>query len=172
MKITAFGAAEGVTGTKHLLEVNGSRILLDCGMFQGLRKESDLKNRRLPFDAKTIDSVVLSHAHIDHSGILPVLAKDGTQKKDSAGNEVFAYDESEGEYYNRVIDQLVSDKKFPHAEAAKESLITALDRLDENTEGGLKAVMDAVNTLASQVAPRRRLATQAERDNKGDPAGG
>ncbi len=77
MKITAFGAAEGVTGTKHLLEVNGSRILLDCGMFQGLRKESDLKNRRLPFDAKTIDSVVLSHAHIDHSGILPVLAKDG-----------------------------------------------------------------------------------------------
>ena len=47
-----------------------------------------------------------------------------------------------------------------------------LDRLDEHTEGGIKAVLDAVNTLASQVAPRRRLATQAERDNKGDPAGG
>lgn len=77
MKLTAFGAAEGVTGTKHLLEINGSRILLDCGMFQGQRKESDLKNRHLPFDAKTIDSVILSHAHIDHSGVLPVLAKGG-----------------------------------------------------------------------------------------------
>ncbi|HNR33993.1 MAG TPA: MBL fold metallo-hydrolase, partial [Candidatus Hydrogenedentes bacterium] len=77
MKITAFGAAEGVTGSKHLVEVNGSRVLLDCGMFQGQRKQSDFKNRHFPFDARSLDSVVLSHAHIDHSGLLPILAKNG-----------------------------------------------------------------------------------------------
>ena len=74
------------------------------------------------------------------------------------------------------VQQTASDaraaKTFEDVEAVKADLITALDRLDEKTEGGLKAVLDAVNTLASQVAPRRRLATQAERDSKGDPAGG
>ena len=63
-------------------------------------------------------------------------------------------------------------KQFEDTEQVRADLVTALDRLDEKTEGGLKAVLDAVNTLASQVAPRRRLATQAERDSKGDPAGG
>lgn len=77
MKITSYGAAEGVTGSKHLLEVNGYRILLDCGMFQGSRKEADEKNRRLGFDPQKLHCVVLSHAHIDHSGLLPMLAKGG-----------------------------------------------------------------------------------------------
>lgn len=77
MRITSYGAAEGVTGSKHLLEVNGSRILLDCGMFQGSRKEADAKNRRLGFDPQKLHCVVLSHAHIDHSGLLPMLAKGG-----------------------------------------------------------------------------------------------
>ena len=81
MKITSYGGAENVTGSKHLLEVNGHRILLDCGMFQGSRKESDHKNRVMPFDPKQIDAVVLSHAHIDHSGVLPVLAKRGYKGK-------------------------------------------------------------------------------------------
>ncbi len=81
MKITSYGAAEGVTGTKHLIEVNGHRILFDCGMFQGARKESDHKNRTLGFDPATLDAVVLSHAHIDHSGTLPVLAKNGFRGK-------------------------------------------------------------------------------------------
>ena len=79
MKITTYGAAEEVTGSKHLLEINGSRILLDCGMFQGNRKESDYKNRNLPFAPGTLDAVVLSHAHIDHSGVMPVLTKLGYQ---------------------------------------------------------------------------------------------
>jgi metallo-beta-lactamase family protein len=79
MKVTSYGAAQGVTGSKHLLEFNGHRVLLDCGMFQGARKQSDYKNRYLPFDARGIDAVILSHAHIDHSGIMPVLAKDGYQ---------------------------------------------------------------------------------------------
>lgn len=77
MKITSFGAAGEVTGTKHLLEINGRRILLDCGMFQGHREEADQKNRHLGFTAANIDAVILSHAHIDHSGLLPLLGKQG-----------------------------------------------------------------------------------------------
>jgi len=77
MRITSYGAAETVTGSKHLVEINGKRILFDCGMFQGARKEAEQRNRELPFDPTTLDSVVLSHAHIDHSGVLPMLIKHG-----------------------------------------------------------------------------------------------
>jgi len=77
MRLTSFGAAEGVTGSKHLLELRGKRILLDCGLFQGHRRESDRRNRRLGFNADDLHAVVLSHAHIDHSGLLPMLAKLG-----------------------------------------------------------------------------------------------
>ncbi len=77
MRIRFHGAAGGVTGSKHLLEVAGRRILLDCGMYQGKRKDADRLNRNFPFDAHAIDAVVLSHAHIDHSGLLPLLIKNG-----------------------------------------------------------------------------------------------
>lgn len=77
MKITSFGAAEEVTGSKHLLEVNGKKILFDCGMFQGHRLEADRKNRHLGFAPSDLNAVVLSHAHIDHSGLLPMLGKLG-----------------------------------------------------------------------------------------------
>lgn len=77
MKIQFFGAAREVTGSKHLIEVNGKRILLDFGMFQGKREESNKKNKEIPFDASKIDAVLLSHAHIDHSGNLPALVKAG-----------------------------------------------------------------------------------------------
>lgn len=77
MKITSHGGAEEVTGSKHYLEVNGARILLDCGMFQGRRKEAEVKNRRLGFDIDRLNAVILSHAHIDHSGLLPMLARFG-----------------------------------------------------------------------------------------------
>lgn len=77
MKIKFCGAAGEVTGSQHLLEVNGKRILLDCGMFQGRREESDEKNREFLFDPKKIDVVLLSHAHIDHAGRLPLLVKAG-----------------------------------------------------------------------------------------------
>ncbi len=77
MKITSYGAAQEVTGSKHLVQINGKKILFDCGMVQGRRSESADRNRTLPFSVKGIDAVVLSHAHIDHSGTLPVLAKNG-----------------------------------------------------------------------------------------------
>ena len=77
MKITFYGAAQTTTGSMHLVEANGKRILLDCGLYQGHRKEAFEKNRNLPVDAKTIDYVILSHAHIDHSGNLPQLVRQG-----------------------------------------------------------------------------------------------
>jgi len=77
MKITSYGAARGVTGSKHLLEIGGKHLLLDCGLFQGKRDESAKRNRSLGFDVERIDAVVLSHAHIDHSGLMPLLAKLG-----------------------------------------------------------------------------------------------
>ncbi|MEP7294085.1 MAG: MBL fold metallo-hydrolase [Chloroflexota bacterium] len=77
MRITFYGAARTVTGSQHLVEVNGKRILLDCGLYQGKRSEANLRNRNLPFDAASVDVTVLSHAHIDHSGNLPNLVKSG-----------------------------------------------------------------------------------------------
>ncbi len=71
------GASGTVTGSKHLVRANGKQVLLDCGMFQGL-KSLRLRNwDKEPFDARSIDAVVLSHAHIDHSGYLPLLARNG-----------------------------------------------------------------------------------------------
>jgi metallo-beta-lactamase family protein len=77
MQIDFLGAARNVTGSMFLLTVNGSRILLECGLFQGRRQESFDRNRNLPFDATTIDAMVLSHAHIDHSGNIPNLVRNG-----------------------------------------------------------------------------------------------
>jgi len=75
MFITFYGAVREVTGSMFLLTTEHDRILLDCGMFQGRRKESEQKNRILPIDPRIITNLVLSHAHIDHSGRIPLLAK-------------------------------------------------------------------------------------------------
>jgi metallo-beta-lactamase family protein len=77
MRITFHGAARTVTGSMHLIEVNGSKLLLESGLFQGPRKETYERNRHFPFDPRNIDAVILSHAHIDHSGNLPHLVKNG-----------------------------------------------------------------------------------------------
>jgi metallo-beta-lactamase family protein len=77
MKLTFYGGTRTVTGSQHLLEVNGTRILLECGLFQGKRKKSLKINRELPFAAANVDVMVLSHAHIDHSGNIPNLVKSG-----------------------------------------------------------------------------------------------
>ncbi len=77
MKIRFYGAARTVTGSMHLLELNNHKLLLDCGLFQGHRKEAFNRNRTFPFRPDEIDAVIISHAHIDHSGNLPNLVKQG-----------------------------------------------------------------------------------------------
>lgn len=82
MKIAFHGAARTVTGSKHLLTLtNGSKYLLDCGMFQGLGAQTDVLNRHWGFDPASVQYLVLSHAHIDHSGLIPKLVKDGFRGK-------------------------------------------------------------------------------------------
>lgn len=77
MKIKFCGADRTVTGSQHLLEINGKKILLDCGLYQGKREQAFKVNRHFPFDPKEIHCVVLSHAHMDHSGNLPTLYRKG-----------------------------------------------------------------------------------------------
>lgn len=77
MEIEFLGAVRNVTGSMHLVHVNGTRLLLECGLFQGHRQEAFERNRHLPFDAQRVDAMVLSHAHIDHSGNIPNLVKSG-----------------------------------------------------------------------------------------------
>ena len=78
MKISFHGAARTVTGSKHLVQLdNGENFLLDCGLFQGMGRDTDSLNATFGFDATKVDYVILSHAHIDHSGLLPKLVKEG-----------------------------------------------------------------------------------------------
>lgn len=82
MQIAFHGAAKTVTGSKHLITLkNGTTILLDCGMFQGRGSDSDILNKHFGFVASEVDYVVLSHAHIDHTGLLPLLVKEGFRGK-------------------------------------------------------------------------------------------
>ena len=75
--MTFWGAAQVVTGSMHQLVVGDNCYLLDCGEYQGRRKEAEDRNRNFPFPCKDVSAVMLSHAHIDHSGNLPLLVKNG-----------------------------------------------------------------------------------------------
>jgi len=77
MDLEFWGAAQTVTGSMHLLRMNGYNILLDCGLYHGRRKEAFERNRNFPFDPQVIDALILSHAHIDHTGNVPTLVKQG-----------------------------------------------------------------------------------------------
>jgi metallo-beta-lactamase family protein len=81
MKLTFFGAAQTVTGSKYVLETENFKVLLDCGLYQGRRETANALNKKLPFEAREINAVILSHAHTDHSGMLPVLVKEGFSGK-------------------------------------------------------------------------------------------
>ncbi|TZF83257.1 MBL fold metallo-hydrolase [Pedobacter sp. BS3] len=78
MKISFHGAARNVTGSKHLITLNnGTRILLDCGMFQGMGQQTDVLNEHFGFDPASVNYLILSHAHIDHCGLIPRLVAEG-----------------------------------------------------------------------------------------------
>src|SRR4051812_37976266 len=82
MKLSFHGAARTVTGSKHLLTLqNGRKYLLDAGMFQGMGTETDALNNDLGFDPRDVNYLFLSHAHIDHSGLIPKLVKEGFEGK-------------------------------------------------------------------------------------------
>jgi metallo-beta-lactamase family protein len=137
MHLTFWGAARTVTGSMHLLVLpDGRQILLDCGLYQGRRAEANRINRELPFDAAAIDAVILSHAHIDHSGLLPRLWADGFRGRIYATHatrdlcEIMLADsafiqESDASFFNRKIRK--------PGEPAVEPLYTAHD-----AEGVLK----------------------------------
>jgi metallo-beta-lactamase family protein len=80
MKIQFHGGAQTVTGSQHLVTVNGSRILLECGLYQGHRAEAYQRNLNFEYDPAEVDVMLLSHAHIDHSGNIPNLYKNGFRK--------------------------------------------------------------------------------------------
>jgi metallo-beta-lactamase family protein len=124
MKLSFHGAARSVTGSRHLIEAEGGRVLLDCGLFQGRRDEAERRNRDLGFDGKSIDAVLLSHAHIDHSGALPILAKHGFYGKVFATNatmdlaDVMLADsahlqESDCQYVNRKEQRMDGRRRQP-----------------------------------------------------------
>lgn len=80
-RLTFHGAARTVTGSKYLLEANGARVLVDCGLFQGVKKLRLLNWEPTPFDARSLDAIVLTHAHLDHVGYLPRVVKQGFERK-------------------------------------------------------------------------------------------
>ncbi len=113
MRIGFYGGAGEVTGSRHLLEAEGLKVLLDCGLFQGHRKESLDKNRACPFDAASVDAVLLSHAHVDHCGSLPLLVKKGFRgpiRCTAATREITAImlmdsahlQESDAQFFNKI----------------------------------------------------------------------
>ena len=81
IQLSFHGAARTVTGSKYLLDVNGTRLLIDCGMFQGPKELRQRNWKPLPFEAESVDAVILTHGHIDHIGYLPKIVREGFRGK-------------------------------------------------------------------------------------------
>ena len=121
MKISFHGAARTVTGSKHIIHLeDGRQILLDCGMFQGMGRETDSLNEHFGFNPQKIDVVLLSHAHIDHSGLLPKLVKEGFKGKIISTpatkdlSEILLYDSAEIQTYEvEYINKKRAAKNLP-----------------------------------------------------------
>ncbi|MBK8422095.1 MBL fold metallo-hydrolase [Candidatus Villigracilis saccharophilus] len=133
MRISFHGAAHTVTGSQHLIEVNGLRLLLDCGLYQGRRSETYERNLNFKYDPRNLDAVILSHAHIDHAGNLPNLVKQGFEGNifatratvDLAGLMIMDsahIQESDAEFVNK--------KRAQRGESPIEPLYTKADAAD------------------------------------------
>lgn len=151
MKISFHGAAKTVTGSKHLVTLhNGKRILLDCGMFQGMGQETHELNRHFGFEPLSIDCVILSHAHIDHSGLLPRLVKEGFTGKIYTSKATYDLckimladsahiQEADARYVNKM--KMNQGKKFVEPLYTMEDVSKTLD-LFEPCEFGRMTVID------------------------------
>ena len=160
MRITFYGAIREVTGSMHLITTGQDNILLDCGMYQGRRKEADRKNRIMPFDPAIITNVILSHAHIDHSGRLPLLTSDGfagqiitTRATEDACTYMLPdsahIQESDAAYLNyKVVRHVLSKIKTgpgrPKGPTRRDREIEALLKKSKN-----RLNTDAINELAA-----------------------
>ena len=130
MRITFLGAAREVTGSMHLIEVNGRRVLLECGLYQGRRADTYERNLNFPFDAASIDAVVLSHAHIDHSGNIPNLAQDGFRGNiwcTAATRNLCTYMLMDSGHIQEQDVEYVNKKRIANGEAPIEPLYTQRD---------------------------------------------
>ena len=114
MTISFHGAARTVTGSKHLLTLNnGTKILFDCGLFQGMGQKTAELNEQFGFDPASVNYVILSHAHIDHSGLIPRLVKNGFKGKIFCTQatyeltEILLYDSAEIQTYDTVLQNKV-----------------------------------------------------------------
>ncbi len=116
MQISFHGAAREVTGSMHLIEANGRRVLLDCGLYQGRRADTYERNLNFPFDPASIDALVLSHAHIDHSGNIPNLVKQGFSGNiwcTSATRNLCTYMLMDGGYIQEKDAEYLNKKRGP-----------------------------------------------------------
>jgi metallo-beta-lactamase family protein len=138
MQIEFVGAAQTVTGSKHIIRTKHANVLLDCGFFQGRRRESIDHNKELGFDPKTIDAVILSHAHIDHSGSLPLLLKrgyDGPIYATPATRDLCAamladaanIQASDARYINKLIDKGEADMEKVDALYEEKDVVAVLE---------------------------------------------
>ncbi len=157
MKIAFHGAARTVTGSKHLVTLkNGKKILLDCGMFQGMGRETDALNRDFGFEPSEVDLMVLSHAHIDHSGLIPKLVKDGFAGKiycthaTSDLARILLEDsgeiqESDVKYSNKR--RLAEGKQMLQPLYTVEDAKSSLDRFIDVSYGRWQQIMDDVEVM-------------------------
>ena len=141
MRISFHGAAHTVTGSQHLLEINGLKLLLDCGLYQGRRSETYERNLKFAYDVKSVAAVILSHAHIDHAGNLPNLVKQGYEGPiftTHATKELASLMILDSAHIQEADAKFVNKKRAQRAEEPVEPLYTTADA--ENVTGMFKGV--------------------------------
>ena len=129
-RLTFHGAARAVTGSCFRLETDHGQILIDCGLFQGSKTEKELKYRSFPFAPNTISSVILSHAHIDHSGRIPCLVRNGFEGSifcTSATRDLCAVMLMDSAYIQEKDVEFVNRRRQKNGQRLFEPLYTKLD---------------------------------------------
>lgn len=152
MEITFHGAAQTVTGSQHLLTINGRKILLDCGLYQGRRSESEFRNRHFLFKPNEVQALVLSHAHIDHSGLIPNLTRQGFKGPIFATHATRDLAEAMLRDSGRIQE---SDSEYINRRAAKQGRSERVEPLytEQDAEQALKQFRGQAYKRPFEVAP-------------------